>query len=98
MITQTKYKDDKIDAERLAEMGRLGIVPASYIPTKKERDLRKLTRARQALKSGTSPYKNRIEAAIATYPHKRPAGDLYSGPRTSLAGDGPLPGGRPAGH
>ena len=78
MITQTKYKDDKIDAERLAEMSRLGIVPASYIPTKKERDLRKLTRSRQALKSGTSPYKNRIEAAIATYPHKRPAGDLYS--------------------
>ena len=40
MITQTKYKDDKIDAERLAEMSRLGIVPTSYIPTKKGRDRR----------------------------------------------------------
>lgn len=79
MITQTKYKDDKIDAERLAEMSRLGIVPASYIPTKKERDLRKLTRSRQGLKSSIATYKNRIEAIIATYPHKRPAGDLYSG-------------------
>ena len=78
MITQTKYKDDKIDAERLAEMSRLGIVPASYIPTKKGRDLRRLTRARHGLKGSISTYKNRIEATIATYPHRRPAGDLYS--------------------
>ena len=79
MITQTKYKDDKIDAERLAEMSRIGVVPASYIPTKKGRDRRKLTRSRHGLKSSISTYKNRIEAAIATYPLKRPTGDLYSG-------------------
>ena len=95
-ITQTKYKDDKIDAERLAEMSRLGHRPASYIPTKKGRDRRKLTRSRHGLKSSISTYKNRIEAAIATYPLKRPTGDLYSGPR-----DGPgwrrPPSGRPTG-
>ena len=79
MITQTKYKDDKIDAERLAEMSRLGIVPASYIPTKKGRDLRKLTRSRHGLKGSISTYKNRIEATIATYPHRRPTSGLYSG-------------------
>ena len=79
MITQTKYKDDKIDAERLAEMSRIGVVPASYIPTKKDRDRRKLTRSRHGLKNNINTYKNRIEAAIATYPLKRPTGDLYSG-------------------
>ncbi len=55
MIAQTKYKDDKIDAERLAEMSRLGVVPASYIPTKKGRDRRKLTRSRYGSRVASAP-------------------------------------------
>ena len=46
IITQTVYKNDKADSEKLADLCRLDMVPESFVANKAQRDLRELTRTR----------------------------------------------------
>ena len=77
IITQTVYKNDKADSEKLADLCRLDMVPESFVANKAQRDLRELTRTRLELQDETSGPKNRIHAILAKYPHKRPVKGLF---------------------
>ena len=78
IITQTVYKNDKADSEKLADLCRLDMVPESFVANKAQRDLRELTRTRLELQDETSGPKNRIHAILAKYPHKRPVKGLFT--------------------
>ena len=78
IITQTVYKNDRADSEKLADLCRLDMVPESFVANKAQRDLRELTRTRLELQDGISAPKNRIHAILAKYPHKRPVKGLFT--------------------
>ena len=78
IITQTVYKNDKADSEKLADLCRLDMVPESFVANKAQRDLRELTRTRLELQDEISAPKNRIHAILAKYPHKRPVKGLFT--------------------
>ena len=78
IITQTVYKNDRADSEKLADLCRLDMVPESFVANKAQRDLRELTRTRLELQGGTSAPKNRIHAILAKYPHKRLVKGLFT--------------------
>ena len=77
-IIQAKFKDDKVDSEKLADLGRTDMYTRSFVPDKYHRDLRELTRTRLGIKHDTTTHKNRIHAILAKYPHRQPAG-LFTG-------------------
>ena len=79
IISESKYKDDNVDAEKLAEMLRIKAIPECTVPTKAERDLRELVRTRMRMITGIGRHRNRIEAILAKYPFTRPTGGLYAG-------------------
>jgi transposase len=62
-----KNKTDKLDAKGLAILCRNGTLPEVWIPPAELRDLRGLLRARLGMRSHTTVFKNRIEAAIRRY-------------------------------
>ena len=49
VITQTVYKNDRADSEKLADLCRLDMVPESFVANKAQRDLREMTRTRLGL-------------------------------------------------
>ena len=53
IITQTAYKNDKADSEKLAELCRLDMIPESFVVNAAQRDMRELTRSRLALVDDT---------------------------------------------
>lgn len=53
-------KTDQKDSEWIADLGRMGLVSSSYIPSKEIQDLRSLTRTRAALMTERTQHKNRI--------------------------------------
>ena len=57
-------KDDKKDSKRIAELFRLGMVPASFIPDKDTRILREYTRYISKLIAARSSEKNRLQNAF----------------------------------
>ena len=79
IITQTAYKNDKADSEKLAELCRLDMIPESFVVNAAQRDMRELTRSRLALVDDTKAPRNRIHAIVARYPYKRPRGGLFTG-------------------
>src|SRR4051812_43115107 len=46
------HKTDRHDARWIAELHQYGLIPASFIPDRQQRQLRDLTRARSMLKTG----------------------------------------------
>lgn len=78
IISESKYKDDNIDAEKLSELLRIDAIPKCTVPTKSERDLRELVRTRLGLVGNISKHRNRIEAILAKYPFTRPKGGRYT--------------------
>ena len=78
VITQTFYKNDKTDSEKLAELLRLDVVPESFVANRSQRDLRELTRTRTGLQQNTSTPRNRIYAILAKYPHTLPDHGLFT--------------------
>ena len=79
VITQTFYKNDKTDSEKLAELLRPDVVPESFVANRSKRDLRELTRTRTGLQQNTSTPRNRIHAILAKYPHTLPYCGLFAG-------------------
>ncbi len=78
IITETVYKNDKADSEKLADLCRLDMIPESFVADKPARDLRELTRTRLDMKMSASGPKNRIHAILAKYPHEQPKGGLFT--------------------
>jgi len=81
IISQTAYKDDRIDAGKLADLGMLGMVPEAYACTDEAWDRRQLLRQRAALVRMQTAIKNRIHALVDLHPDAEPprleASDLF---------------------
>jgi transposase len=63
-LRQLIAKNDKLDAQRLSEMLRLGTFPESYIPEEKIQHLRSLIQMRHALMQEKVRCNNRIQAFL----------------------------------
>jgi len=72
IISQTAYKDDEIDAEKLTDFGMLGMVPQAYACTEEAWDRRQLLRQRAALVKMQTSIKNRIHALVDLHPDALP--------------------------
>lgn len=81
IISQTAYKDDEIDAEKLTDLGMLGMVPEAYACSDQAWDRRQLLRQRAALVKMQTTVKNRIHALVDLHPDASPerpqATDLF---------------------
>ena len=73
IITQAKFKDDRVDSERLSDLARGDLYKPSYVPTQKEMDLRELTRTRLSLRRDATRHKNHVHAILVKYPLEWPA-------------------------
>lgn len=58
------YKTDRLDAERLAELGAHGLLRASFIPPAPIRELREITRYRKSLVQARTSEINRAEKVL----------------------------------
>ena len=65
-------KTDKVDARTLAQLLRMDMIPASYVPDKQVRDIRELVRHRKALVEKTTAFKNRVKAELLRRGIRRP--------------------------
>jgi transposase len=63
-LRQLIAKNDKLDAQRLSEMLRLGAFPESYIPEEKIQHLRSLIQMRHALMQEKVRCNNRVQAFL----------------------------------
>jgi transposase len=63
-IAESRIKTDKVDADILCDLLRLDAVAESYIPSKEERMLRDIIRARKTLVQGKVRVKNKIHAIL----------------------------------
>lgn len=63
-ITDSDQKTDEIDAQKLAKLHRVDMVPESYVPPDEIRRHRELTRARQTLVQERTKWKNEIHALL----------------------------------
>lgn len=57
-------KTDQNDSEWIADLGRMGLIPKSYIPQKIFQDLRRLTRTRVKLIHSRSQHRSRIHNVL----------------------------------
>jgi transposase len=84
LISQARCKTDPIDARKLAELGRVHLVPAIWVPDAATRERRLRGRAR--LVRGRTRLKNRIHALLAEENLAAPGTDLFgAGGRAWLA-------------
>jgi transposase len=65
IIADAKIKTDATDSEALAHLLRADLLPTSYVPPKKIRDLRELVRLRTYLVRERTRLKNKIRAELA---------------------------------
>jgi transposase len=63
-IASAKLKTDKVDSQMLAHLLRADLIPESYIPSKKIRELRNLVRHRTNLVKVRVTIKNKIKAYL----------------------------------
>jgi transposase len=63
-LRQLIAKNDKLDAQRLSEMLRLGTLPCSYIPEEKIQHLRNMVQMRHAVMQDKVRCNNRIQAFL----------------------------------
>lgn len=73
IISETAYKDDAIDAEKLADFGMLGLVPEAYVCDDEAWDRRQWLRQRAALVKMRTSVKNRVHALVDQHPDAVPA-------------------------
>lgn len=81
VIAESTRKSDKLDAQVLAEFLALDMIPASYRPTPRQRDHRRLVRQRDGIQRRITSVKNRMRRIMSHYNADRK--DLFS--RTGLA-------------
>ena len=78
LIWQARTKTDPIDARKLAELARVNLLPAIWIPDPATRTLRQLLRGRVFLVRQRTVMRNRIHAYLTAENLRCPALDLYS--------------------
>jgi transposase len=80
-ITAAKKKNDKADAEKIADLLRADILPECYMAPKELRELRRVLRYRNYIVRAAVREKNKISGLLmevgATYPKKRLHGKKY---------------------
>jgi len=69
---------NKIDSNILADLLRSDLVPESFVPVKKTRELRQLVRTRLDLVYSRSGIKNKIYAILAKYEYYSPVFKIFS--------------------
>jgi len=77
-IAEAKIKTDKIDARVLAELLRVGYLPAVWQPDPETQRMRRLTHRRAALVSDRTRLKNRLHSILHHKLVPLPAYDLFS--------------------
>lgn len=65
VIAEASIKTDRIDAKRLVELERAGLIPESWVPPREIRDLRHLARYRAFLVRIRTRIKNRLHVELA---------------------------------
>jgi transposase len=78
LIWQARTKTDPIDARTLAELARVNLLPAIWIPDPATRALRQLLRGRVVLVRQRTVMRNRIHAYLTAENLRCSALDLYS--------------------
>jgi len=73
VISETVYKDDEIDAEKLVDLLMLGMIPESHACSDQAWERRQILRQRAALVRTQTSFKNRIHSLIDLYPDAVPA-------------------------
>ena len=89
-IASARLKNDKIDAEILAQLLRADLLPEAWIAPPAVRQLRALLRHRVQLVRLRTLLRNRIHAVLADHGYGRPAG-CWSGPGRDWLASLPLP-------
>ena len=64
-IAYAKVKNDKVDARTLADLLRADMIPESYVPDEKTREVRDLVRRRHHLVETRTGFKNKVKAELA---------------------------------
>lgn len=86
LIWQARAKTDPIDARKLAELLRVNLFPAIWIPDAETRERRQLLRGRAFLVRERTRLKNRIHGHLSSENLVAPGSDLYGkGGRAWLA-------------
>jgi transposase len=78
VIAESTRKSDRLDAQVLAEFLAIDMIPASYRPTPRQRDHRKLVRYRDTVQRRITSLKNRMRWLMAEYNADRP--NLFTAP------------------
>lgn len=81
IVSDTVYKDDKLDSEKLADLLMLGMVPEAHIASEEAWERRRVLRHRVLMVQMQTKVKNRIHATIDLYPDAEPprpeASDMF---------------------
>lgn len=77
LIAEAKVKTDKVDAQVLAELLRIGYLPTAYAPPREIRDGRELHRYRLVLVRQQTQLKNRIHAILDRQGICAPTANLF---------------------
>lgn len=77
LIAESRIKTDKIDSEILANLLRVNMIARSYVPPKKTRQERRITRHKASLVKIRTIIKNRIHAILARNGIKHEFSDLF---------------------
>jgi transposase len=72
LISQTAYKDDEIDTEKLTDLLMLGMIPEAYACSDEAWDRRQFLRQRAVVVRMRAALKNRIHAVIDLHPEAKP--------------------------
>lgn len=72
IVSDTVYKDDKLDSEKLADLLMLGMVPEAHVASDEAWDRRRVIRHRVLMVQMQTKVKNRIHATIDLYPDALP--------------------------
>lgn len=77
IIAESKFKNDKIDARKLAELDRVDYLPKVWLPDPDTETLRHLMSQRQSLVDRRTEQKNRIHSLLHRYLLRFPGTDLF---------------------
>jgi transposase len=77
IIAESKFKNDKLDARKLAELDRVDYLPKVWLPDPETETLRHLMSQRQSLVDRRTEQKNRVHALLHRYLLHCSVSDLF---------------------
>lgn len=90
-LTSRGRKTDRVDAWALAELGRLGIAPAIWLPHPHVREERERARFRIYLAHKRTALKNRVQQTLLAHGLRFPVSDLFGSKGRRLLAETTLP-------